>query len=144
MMEAAPRRSATILAFGSKRALVLLLVGLFVFPAGCAWFKKGKDQEIAAPAPESYDAADDMTQDAHLLFNRAHEAKNMDPGMVAAEDRSVLCLEITLRPDDPIWREADGDILRTATYQIAATGLFRAHSFGFGRIYIPGKCSPGI
>jgi protoporphyrinogen oxidase len=60
----------------------------------------------------------------HLIFNRAYEAKNFDPAM-GASDRSIFCLEITLRAHDPISREADESIIRTVKRQIASTGLFR-------------------
>lgn len=70
----------------------------------------------------------------HLVFNRGYEAKNMDPGM-APEDKSVLCLEITLRRDDPCWDEADASWIDEVTRQIAATGLFRPDEVEEGLVY---------
>jgi protoporphyrinogen oxidase len=69
-----------------------------------------------------------------LVFNRGYEAKSMDPGM-APEDRSVLCLEITLRPDDPRWKEGDADWLKLVGAQVASTGLFAEHEIDEGLVY---------
>ena len=59
-----------------------------------------------------------------FIFNRGYEAKSFDPSMVP-DDRSVLCLEITVRPGDPLNGESDEAIAREATAQAAATGIFR-------------------
>lgn len=69
-----------------------------------------------------------------LIFNRGYEAKSMDPGMAPA-DRSVICLEITLRPDDPRWHEGDGELLKLVTAQAAGTGLFAASEVAEGLVY---------
>ena len=72
--------------------------------------------------------------ESHLIFNRAHEAKNFDPAM-GPQDKSVLCLEITLRRGDPIAAESDASILKTVTEQVASTGLFAEHEVEEGLVY---------
>ena len=69
-----------------------------------------------------------------LIFNRGYEAKNFDPAM-GPEDKSVLCLEITFRQEDPIARESDQALLAAVTEQIASTGLFGAHEVEEGLVY---------
>jgi protoporphyrinogen oxidase len=59
------------------------------------------------------------------IFNRAYESKSFDPEM-GPEDRSVLCVELTARPDDALWRESDDAIAEKTVAQLAATGLFGA------------------
>ena len=72
--------------------------------------------------------------DPDFIFNRAHEAKSFDPEM-GPEDRSVLCLEITLRRGDPIAREDDATLIRAVTEQIASTGLFDAAEVDDALVY---------
>jgi protoporphyrinogen oxidase len=59
-----------------------------------------------------------------LVFNRAYEAKSMDPAM-APPDRSALCLEVTLRRDDPRWNEPAEAWTRQVSEQVARVGLAR-------------------
>ncbi|MCL5270703.1 MAG: FAD-dependent oxidoreductase, partial [bacterium] len=63
--------------------------------------------------------------DPALIFNRAYEAKSFDPSL-APGDRSVICVEITYRPGDPIGHATDGEIVKTVTGQLASTGLITA------------------
>ncbi|HOE96726.1 MAG TPA: FAD-dependent oxidoreductase [Candidatus Sumerlaeota bacterium] len=70
----------------------------------------------------------------HLIFNRGYEAKSFDPAM-APEDKSVICLEITMRRGDALARESDALILQTATEHIVSTGLFRKEEIEEGLVY---------
>lgn len=57
------------------------------------------------------------------VFNRAYEAKSMDPSM-APEDRSVICAEITAHPGDALWQRHDEELADQTARELAATGLF--------------------
>ncbi len=60
----------------------------------------------------------------HLVFNRAYEAKNFDESL-APSGQSLLCVEITCRPGDPIEQESEQALASLVIGQMAATGLFR-------------------
>jgi len=70
----------------------------------------------------------------HLIFNRGYEAKNFDPSLGPA-DRTILCLEITLRRGDALGRESDEALVKTATRQIASTGLLAEREVERGVVY---------
>ena len=61
----------------------------------------------------------------HLIFNRAYEAKNMDPEMSPGE-RTVMCFEITHQPGDAAERESDAALTAEVVRQAAEVGLFGA------------------
>jgi protoporphyrinogen oxidase len=70
----------------------------------------------------------------HLVFNRAYEAKSMDPALGPA-DKSALCVEITLRPGDAIGRASDAELIGQVSTQIADTGLLRADEIEDAFVY---------
>lgn len=61
--------------------------------------------------------------DPDFVFNRAYESKTFDPDM-GPEDRSVLCVELTVRPGDALERESDEAISEEVVAQMTSTGLF--------------------
>lgn len=61
--------------------------------------------------------------DPEFIFNRAYESKTFDPEM-GPEDRSVLCVELTVRPGDDLERESDESISNEVVDQMTSTGLF--------------------
>jgi len=63
--------------------------------------------------------------EAEFIFNRAYEAKTFDPAM-GPEDRSVLCVELTARPDEGIETEPDAALAAEVIAQLGRTGLFGA------------------
>lgn len=69
-----------------------------------------------------------------FVFNRAYESKTFDPSM-GPEDRSVLCVEITCRPGDPIERESDVAINAQVIEQMTRTGLFRMDEVDEALVY---------
>jgi protoporphyrinogen oxidase len=71
--------------------------------------------------------------DPDLIFNRAYEVKSWDPAMAPA-DRSALCLEVTLRRDDPRWGESDQDWTRLVAEQVARLGLARLDEIEDGAV----------
>ncbi len=69
-----------------------------------------------------------------LVFNRGYEAKSFDPKM-GPDDRSVLCLEITVGPDGQLGHESDESILDLVREQITKTGLFSSKEIDEEHVY---------
>jgi protoporphyrinogen oxidase len=57
--------------------------------------------------------------DEQFRVNRLSEQKNVSPHMVP-DDRTVLCIELSLWKDEPLWRASDEEI-----YRIALTDLMK-------------------
>jgi protoporphyrinogen oxidase len=57
--------------------------------------------------------------DEHFRVNRVSEQKNVSPHMVP-EDRTVLCIELSLWKDEPLWNASDEEL-----YRIALTDLMK-------------------
>jgi protoporphyrinogen oxidase len=60
----------------------------------------------------------------HLVFNRAYEPRNFDPGM-APSDRSLAVFEVTARPESDLWGMPDEDVARRVAADACSTGLLR-------------------
>lgn len=60
----------------------------------------------------------------HLVFNRAYEPRNFDPGM-APSDRTMAVFEVTARWDSDLWSSPDSDIASRVTTDACSTGLLR-------------------
>ena len=61
--------------------------------------------------------------DEHFRVNRLSEQKNVSPDMVPP-DRTVLCIELSLWKDEPLWQASDEEI-----YQVALRDLMK---MGYG------------
>ena len=59
---------------------------------------------------------------ADPAINRAYQPKNFDETLVRPE-RSVICLEATAPPGDPLWERSEDDLIRDFAGRIASTGL---------------------
>lgn len=59
----------------------------------------------------------------HLVFNRAYEPKNFDPGM-APPDRTLAVFEVTARRDSALWQKNDREIADLVVHDGVEAGLF--------------------
>jgi protoporphyrinogen oxidase len=59
--------------------------------------------------------------DDDYRVNRMSEQKNVSPGMVPA-DRTVLCIELSLWKDEPLWKAGDEEIYRIALHDLLKMG----------------------
>ncbi len=59
--------------------------------------------------------------DEHFRVNRMSEQKNVSPDMVPA-DRTILCIELSLWKDEPLWRASDEEIYRLALRDLMKMG----------------------
>jgi len=59
----------------------------------------------------------------HLIFNRAYEPGNFDPGM-KPEGQSMLVFEVTARWSSSIWRMKNEEIIEQVKRDAVSTGLF--------------------
>jgi protoporphyrinogen oxidase len=59
--------------------------------------------------------------DEHFRVNRMSEQKNVSPDMVPA-DRTILCIELSLWKDEPLWGAPDDEI-----YRLALRDLLKMH-----------------
>ncbi len=60
-------------------------------------------------------------RDEHFRVNRMSEQKNVSPDMVPA-DRTILCIELSLWKDEPLWRASDEEIYRLALRDLMKMG----------------------
>ncbi len=59
--------------------------------------------------------------DEQFRVNRMSEQKNVSPGMVPA-DRTILCIELSLWQDEPLWKASDEEIYRLALRDLMKMG----------------------
>jgi protoporphyrinogen oxidase len=59
--------------------------------------------------------------DEHFRVNRMSEQKNVSAEMVPS-DRTILCVELSLWRDEPLWRASDEEIYRIALHDIMQMG----------------------
>ena len=59
--------------------------------------------------------------DEHFRVNRMSEQKNVSPDMVPA-DRTILCIELSLWKDEPLWNASDEEIYRIALRDLMKMG----------------------
>lgn len=59
--------------------------------------------------------------DEHFRVNRLSEQKNVSPDMVP-KDRTVLCIELSLWKDEPLWQQSDEEIYRLALRDLMKMG----------------------
>ena len=59
--------------------------------------------------------------DDDYSVNRMSEQKNVSPGMVPA-DRTILCIELSLWKDEPLWKASDEEIYRIALHDLLKMG----------------------
>jgi UDP-galactopyranose mutase len=59
--------------------------------------------------------------DEQFRVNRMSEQKNVSPDMVP-KDRTVLCIELSLWKDEPLWKAADEEIYRLALRDLMKMG----------------------
>ena len=59
--------------------------------------------------------------DEHFRVNRVSEQKNVSPDMVPT-DRTVLCIELSLWSDEPLWQASDEEIYRLALNDLMKMG----------------------
>jgi protoporphyrinogen oxidase len=59
--------------------------------------------------------------DGHFRVNRMSEQKNVSSDMVPA-DRTVLCIELSLWRDEPLWQASDEEIYRIALHDLLQMG----------------------
>ena len=59
--------------------------------------------------------------DEHYRVNRVSEQKNVSPHMVPP-DRTVLCVELSLWKDEPLWKQSDEEIYRLALRDVMKMG----------------------
>jgi protoporphyrinogen oxidase len=59
--------------------------------------------------------------DHHFRVNRLSEQKNVSPHMVP-DDRTVLCIELSLWKDEPLWQASDEEIYRLALRDLMKMG----------------------
>ena len=59
--------------------------------------------------------------DEHFRINRVSEQKNVSPHMVPA-DRTVLCVELSVWKDEPLWQASDEEIFRLTIRDLMKMG----------------------
>jgi protoporphyrinogen oxidase len=59
--------------------------------------------------------------DEHFRINRVSEQKNVSPHMVPP-DRTVLCIELSLWKDEPLWRASNEELYRIALKDLMKMG----------------------
>lgn len=59
--------------------------------------------------------------DGHFRVNRLSEQKNVSPHMVP-DDRTVLCIELSLWKEEPLWNASDEEIYRLALHDLMEMG----------------------
>ena len=59
--------------------------------------------------------------DEHYRVNRMSEQKNVSPDMVP-KDRTILCIELSLWKDEPLWNASDDDIYKLALRDLMKMG----------------------
>jgi protoporphyrinogen oxidase len=59
--------------------------------------------------------------DEHFRVNRMSEQKNVSPDMVP-DDRTILCIELSLWKDEPLWNASDEEIYRIALRDLMKMG----------------------
>jgi protoporphyrinogen oxidase len=59
--------------------------------------------------------------DEQFRVNRMSEQKNVSPDMVP-EDRTILCIELSLWKDEPLWQASDEEIYRVALHDLLQMG----------------------
>jgi protoporphyrinogen oxidase len=59
--------------------------------------------------------------DGHFRVNRVSEQKNVSPHMVP-DDRTVVCIELSLWKDEPLWRASNEEIYRIALHDLMEMG----------------------
>jgi protoporphyrinogen oxidase len=59
--------------------------------------------------------------DEQFRVNRMSEQKNVSPDMVPA-DRTILCIELSLWKDEPLWQASDEEIYRIALRDLMKMG----------------------
>ena len=59
--------------------------------------------------------------DGHYRVNRVSEQKNVSPQMVP-DDRTVLCIELSLWKDEPLWEASDEEIYKLALRDVMKMG----------------------
>ena len=59
--------------------------------------------------------------DEHFRVNRVSEQKNVSPYMVP-DDRTVLCIELSLWKDEPLWQASNEEIYRIALNDLMKMG----------------------
>ena len=59
--------------------------------------------------------------DEHFRVNRLSEQKNVSPHMVP-QDKTVLCIELSLWRDEPLWQESDEQIYKLALRDLMKMG----------------------
>ncbi len=59
----------------------------------------------------------------HIVFNRAYEPKNFDPGMAPA-DRTLVVFEVTARLNSGLWRKTDSELRELVVHDAVEAGLF--------------------
>jgi protoporphyrinogen oxidase len=59
--------------------------------------------------------------DEHFRVNRVSEQKNVSPSMVP-DDRTVLCIELSLWKDEKLWQASDEEIYRLALRDVMKMG----------------------
>jgi len=59
--------------------------------------------------------------DEHFRVNRMSEQKNVSPDMVP-KDRTILCIELSLWKDEPLWKASDEEIYRLALRDLMKMG----------------------
>ena len=65
--------------------------------------------------------------DDDFRVNRMSEQKNVSPDMVP-EDRTILCIELSLWKDEPLWRASDEEIYKIALKDLMKMGYGVAES----------------
>jgi protoporphyrinogen oxidase len=59
--------------------------------------------------------------DEQFRVNRMSEQKNVSPGMVP-DDRTILCIELSLWKDEPLWQASDEEIYKLALRDLMKMG----------------------
>ena len=76
---------------------------------------------IALKRPQMTDYHWVYLLDEHFRVNRLSEQKNVSPFMVP-KDRTVLCIELSLWRDEPLWQASDEEIYRVALRDLMKMG----------------------
>jgi len=76
---------------------------------------------IALKRPQMTDYHWVYLLDEHFRVNRLSEQKNVSPFMVP-KDRTVLCIELSLWRDEPLWQASDEEIYRVALHDLMKMG----------------------
>ena len=104
-------------------AIVAAVIGIAAGLAGCSSSppRVPSDYDVVLKRPLLTDFHWVYLLDEHFRVNRVSEQKNVSPHMVPP-DRTVLCVELSLWKDEPLWNASDEEIYRLTMSDLMKMG----------------------